>query len=232
MYTSGIEANQDTSADSSPKLLSRIKQLYDARKPLPSTDELRKPGRFCVFPSERCQLFGASRLRGDSIAMTGTAEHHFLAAFVATLPKLRTLSIWSPYYGLLELATLVGMILRVTHLETIYMQSVDDEIFAQLRQAAQKRIWQHESTKQALRKLAWAPCLVDKGEVRFTVDLDEGKTSPDGLSRNSTQFFIVLRATAQVQISAIKGYLDRKVQFSTNVQVALNFMDHFLRQWS
>ncbi|KAG6298917.1 hypothetical protein E4U45_004791 [Claviceps purpurea] len=107
-----------------------------------------------------------------------------------------------------------------------------------------KKIWQHESTKQALqkcmyqrwnfddRKLAWAPCLVDKGEVRFTVDLDEGKTSPDGLSRNSTQFFIVPRATAQVQISAIKGYLDRKVQFSTNVQVALNFMDHFLRQWS
>ncbi|CCE32575.1 uncharacterized protein CPUR_06435 [Claviceps purpurea 20.1] len=69
MYTSGIEANQDTTANSSPKLLSRIKQLYDARKPLPSTDELRKPGRFCVFPSERCQLFGASRLRGDSIAM-------------------------------------------------------------------------------------------------------------------------------------------------------------------
>ncbi|KAG6270682.1 hypothetical protein E4U48_003717 [Claviceps purpurea] len=79
-----------------------------------------------------------------------------------------------------------------------------------------KKIWQHESTKQALRKLAWARCLVDKGEVRFTVDLDEGKTSPDGLSRNSTQFFIVLRATAQVQISAIKGYLYRKVQFSTN----------------
>ncbi|KAG6217207.1 hypothetical protein E4U34_004715 [Claviceps purpurea] len=28
-----------------------------------------------------------------------------------------------------------------------------------------KKIWQHESTKQALRQLAWAPCLVDKGEV-------------------------------------------------------------------
>ncbi|KAG6045228.1 hypothetical protein E4U39_002591 [Claviceps sp. Clav50 group G5] len=106
-----------------------------------------------------------------------------------------------------------------------------------------KKIWQHESTKQALqnfmyqkwifdgRKLAWAPCLVDKGEMRFTVDLDEGKTSPDESSRNSTQFLIVLRATTQVQISAIRGYLDRKVQFNTSVQVALNFMDHLLRQW-
>ncbi|KAG6072647.1 hypothetical protein E4U15_006853, partial [Claviceps sp. LM218 group G6] len=77
-------------------------------------------------------------------------------------------------------------------------------------------------------KLAWAPCLVDMGEIRFTVDLDEGKTSADGPSRNSysTQFFIVLRATAQVQISAIRGYLilDRKVQFNTSVQVALNFI--------
>ncbi|KAG5957599.1 hypothetical protein E4U58_005767 [Claviceps cyperi] len=66
-------------------------------------------------------------------------EHHPLVEFVATFPNLRTLSIWSPYYGLPELAALVGMILKVTHLETIYMLSVDDEIFAQLRQTAQKR---------------------------------------------------------------------------------------------
>ncbi|KAG6237720.1 hypothetical protein E4U25_002418 [Claviceps purpurea] len=112
-----------------------------------------------------------------------------------------------------------------------------------VKSALMKKIWQHESTKQALqkymyqkwifdgRKLAWAPCLVDKSEIRFTVDLDEGKKSPDRPSRNTNQFFIVLRATAQVQISAIRGYLDRKVQFNTSVQVALNFMDHLLRQW-
>ncbi|KAG5957602.1 hypothetical protein E4U58_005763 [Claviceps cyperi] len=63
-------------------------------------------------------------------------EYHPLAEFVATFPNLRTLSIWSPYYGLPELARLVGMILRVTHLETIYMLFVGDEAFAQLRQAA------------------------------------------------------------------------------------------------
>ncbi|KAG6264982.1 hypothetical protein E4U47_006588 [Claviceps purpurea] len=112
-----------------------------------------------------------------------------------------------------------------------------------VKSALMKKIWQHESTKQALqrfmyqkwifdgRKLAWAPCLVDEGEIRFTVDLDEGKKSPDGPSRNTNQFLIVLRATTQVQISAIRGYLDRKVQFNTSVQVALNFMDHLLRQW-
>ncbi|CCE30439.1 uncharacterized protein CPUR_04287 [Claviceps purpurea 20.1] len=66
-------------------------------------------------------------------------EHHPLAEFVATFPNLRTLSIWSPYYGLPELARLVGMILRVTHLETIYMLSVGDEAFAQLRQAARNQ---------------------------------------------------------------------------------------------
>ncbi|KAG6298431.1 hypothetical protein E4U09_000824, partial [Claviceps aff. purpurea] len=97
-----------------------------------------------------------------------------------------------------------------------------------VKSALMKKIWQHESTKQALqkymyqkwifdgRKLAWAPCLVDKSEIRFTVDLDEGKKSPDGPSRNTNQFFIVLRATTQVQISAIRGYLDRKVQFNTS----------------
>ncbi|KAG6053290.1 hypothetical protein E4U32_007725, partial [Claviceps aff. humidiphila group G2b] len=110
-----------------------------------------------------------------------------------------------------------------------------------VKSALMKKIWQHESTKHALqkytyqnwifdgRKLAWAPCLVDNGEIRFTVDLDEGTTSPDGPSRNSNQFSIVLRATTQVQISAIRGYLDRKVQFNTSVQVALNFINHLLR---
>ncbi|KAG6103770.1 hypothetical protein E4U14_006116 [Claviceps sp. LM454 group G7] len=83
-----------------------------------------------------------------------------------------------------------------------------------VKSALMKKIWQHESTKQALqeymyqnwlfdgRKLAWAPCLVDKGEIRFTV-----------------------------QISVIREYLDGKVRFNTSVQVALNFMDHLLRQW-
>ncbi|KAG6053508.1 hypothetical protein E4U32_007534 [Claviceps aff. humidiphila group G2b] len=83
-----------------------------------------------------------------------------------------------------------------------------------VKSALMKKIWQHESTKQALqeymyqnwlfdgRKLAWAPCLVDKGEIRFTV-----------------------------QISVIREYLDGKVRLNTSVQVALNFMDHLLRQW-
>ncbi|CCE31780.1 uncharacterized protein CPUR_05635 [Claviceps purpurea 20.1] len=66
-------------------------------------------------------------------------DYHPLAEFVASFPNLRTLSIWSPYYGLPELARLVGMILRVTHLETIYMLFVNDEAFTQLRQAARNQ---------------------------------------------------------------------------------------------
>ncbi|KAG6012482.1 hypothetical protein E4U43_007782 [Claviceps pusilla] len=106
-----------------------------------------------------------------------------------------------------------------------------------------KKIWTHDATKQALqnytyakwifdgRKLAWAPGLVDKGELRFTVNLDDGKKPSQAPPRNSNQFFVTLRATAEVQIAALKGYLDRKIQFNTSVQVALNFMDHLLRQW-
>ncbi|KAG6158211.1 hypothetical protein E4U11_004825 [Claviceps purpurea] len=66
-------------------------------------------------------------------------DYHPLAEFVASFPNLRTLSIWSPYYGLPELARLVDMILRVTHLETIYMLFVNDEAFTQLRQAARNQ---------------------------------------------------------------------------------------------
>ncbi|KAG6027619.1 hypothetical protein E4U41_000880 [Claviceps citrina] len=106
-----------------------------------------------------------------------------------------------------------------------------------------KKIWAHAATKQALqkyayakwifdgRKLAWAPGLVDNRELRFTVDLDEGKRPPGEPVRDSARFFVTLRATAEVQIAALKGYLDRKMQFNTSVQVALNFMDHLLRQW-
>ncbi|KAG5948403.1 hypothetical protein E4U53_006296 [Claviceps sorghi] len=105
-----------------------------------------------------------------------------------------------------------------------------------------KKIWAHDATKQALqkytyakwlfdgRKLAWAPGLVDKGELRFTVDLDQGRSS-NARPRQSNQFLVILKATTEVQVGALKGYLDRKIQFNTSVQVALNFMDHLLRQW-
>ncbi|KAG6313802.1 hypothetical protein E4U22_000636, partial [Claviceps purpurea] len=44
-----------------------------------------------------------------------------------------------------------------------------------------KKIWQHESTKQALRQLAWAPCLVDKGEGFFNVPVDNLYAEPSVL---------------------------------------------------
>ncbi|TWU78208.1 hypothetical protein ED733_007930 [Metarhizium rileyi] len=106
-----------------------------------------------------------------------------------------------------------------------------------------KKIWTNSATKAALqkyqykmwifdgRKLAWAPGKVDRGELRFTVDLDEGKRPPGAPAREGARFHVTLRATTEVQVGAIHGYLDRKIQFNTNVQVALNFMDHLLRQW-
>lgn len=106
-----------------------------------------------------------------------------------------------------------------------------------------KKIWTNSATKAALqkysyemwifdgRKLAWAPGKVDRGELRFTVDLDEGKRPQGAPVRDGARFHVTLRATTEVQVSAIRGYLDHKVQFNSGVQVALNFLDHLLRQW-
>ncbi|KAF4508562.1 hypothetical protein G6O67_004923 [Ophiocordyceps sinensis] len=112
-----------------------------------------------------------------------------------------------------------------------------------------KKIWAHETTKQALarynypmwifdgRKLAWAAVLLDRGEVRFTVDLDHGKrppgatTRPPGATTRDNKFLICIRQTTTVNMSALQGYLDQKMSFNTSVQVALNFIDHLIRQF-
>ncbi|PHH72721.1 hypothetical protein CDD80_4302 [Ophiocordyceps camponoti-rufipedis] len=106
-----------------------------------------------------------------------------------------------------------------------------------------KKIWSHEATKQALskykfeawlfdgRKLAWAPAQVDRGEVRYQVDLDEGRKPPaSGTRRDNNKFFVSIRQTTVVNMSALQGYLQQKISFNTSVQTAMNFIDHLLRQ--
>lgn len=106
-----------------------------------------------------------------------------------------------------------------------------------------KKIWTHETTKRALakynypmwifdgRKLAWAAVLLDRGEARFAVDLDDGKRPPGAPAREGSKFLISIRATATVNMSALQGYLDQRMAFNTSVQVTLNFIDHLLRQY-
>lgn len=77
-------------------------------------------------------------------------------------------------------------------------------------------------------KLAWAPVQVGRGEIRVKVDLDEGR--PEG-KREGSQFYVTLRQTTEIEISALQSYLEQKSQFNTPVQEALNFLDHLLRQW-
>ena len=77
-------------------------------------------------------------------------------------------------------------------------------------------------------KLAWAPTLVDRGEVRVHVDLNEGREQP---SRQDSNFYVTLRKTTQIQVSILQGYLDRRVQFTSQVQETMNFLDHLIRQW-
>lgn len=105
-----------------------------------------------------------------------------------------------------------------------------------------KKIWEHPTFKAALQKynynmwicdgnkLAWSPSLVDRGEIRMTVDLDEGKTQQK-VSRQGNTFHVTLRKTTEVQMGALQGYLEQKIQFNNAVNEALNFVDHLIRQW-
>lgn len=106
-----------------------------------------------------------------------------------------------------------------------------------------KKIWTHEATKRALgpykyqmwlfdgKKLAWAATLVDRGELRFQVDLDEGKAPPGSGPREGGRFLITIRQTIQVDMTAIQTYLQKKASFDSNVLEAMNFMDHLIRQY-
>ncbi|EGX96643.1 eukaryotic translation initiation factor 2C 2 [Cordyceps militaris CM01] len=110
-----------------------------------------------------------------------------------------------------------------------------------------KKIWEHSTFKAALQKynyemwicdgnkLAWSPALVDRGELRFTVNLDEGRPQaqkqPSKPPRQSNVFHVTLRKTTEVQMSALKGYLEQRIQFNNAVNEALNFVDHLIRQW-
>ncbi|KAG6163698.1 hypothetical protein E4U11_001721 [Claviceps purpurea] len=66
-------------------------------------------------------------------------EDHFVARFLATFPNLRTLSIECEFYHLADYVSCLLQILRLTHLETMYMRLVDDEACAQVRQAARNK---------------------------------------------------------------------------------------------
>ncbi|OAQ99960.1 hypothetical protein LLEC1_05719 [Akanthomyces lecanii] len=112
------------------------------------------------------------------------------------------------------------------------------------KSAILKKIWGHPTFKAALQrynyemwicdgnKLAWSPALVDRGELRFTVNLDEGRPQAQQRApRQSNQFHVTLRKTTEVQMSALKGYLEQRIQFNNAVNEALNFVDHLIRQW-
>lgn len=107
-----------------------------------------------------------------------------------------------------------------------------------------KKIWAHKATQEKLapfkgkwwlhdgKKLAWAPALIERGELRFIVDLDEGQPGRSGGKRNKGgEFLVTIRHTTEVKVSALRGYLDHKMSFNNTVQEALNFLDHLVRQW-
>lgn len=106
-----------------------------------------------------------------------------------------------------------------------------------------KKIWVHPSFRNALnnynypmwisdgKALAWAPALVDRNEIRVKVDLDEAQRPAGAPIRPGAVFHVTLRKTTEIQMAVLRGYLERRIQFNNNVQEALNFMDHLIRQW-
>ncbi|KAI5462319.1 Piwi domain-containing protein [Mariannaea sp. PMI_226] len=106
-----------------------------------------------------------------------------------------------------------------------------------------KKLWAHPKLQAQLRpykgdkwlfdgkKLAWAPVLVERGEIRCKVDLDEGKRPPDAKPRPGADFLVTIRKTTEVKVAALQGYLEHKISFNNTVQEALNFLDHLVRQW-
>ena len=80
------------------------------------------------------------------------------------------------------------------------------------------------------KSLAWSSVLLDRGELRVKVNLDENSHTPNNKPRTGNEFFVIIRQSAIVDLSVLQGYLDRKIQFSSKVQEALNFIDHLIRQ--
>ncbi|KAG5951921.1 hypothetical protein E4U58_001017 [Claviceps cyperi] len=61
-----------------------------------------------------------------------------LPQFLATFPKLRTLSPFSTFYGEKEMAKVVHKILKVTHLQTVYTY-LDDKDLRWLEKVARSK---------------------------------------------------------------------------------------------
>jgi eukaryotic translation initiation factor 2C len=79
------------------------------------------------------------------------------------------------------------------------------------------------------KKLAWAAVPLNRNEVRCQVDLDKARR-PEGVEpRPEAIFRVTIRQTKKIQMSAIRGYLEGKTDFTNTVREAMNFFDHLLR---
>ncbi|KAF6828905.1 eukaryotic translation initiation factor 2c [Colletotrichum plurivorum] len=83
------------------------------------------------------------------------------------------------------------------------------------------------------RKLAWSPVLINRGEERLLIDLDEGLPPPKAGSkpRKENKFHFVMRKTKEVHLAALEAYLTGKMDWDNSVLEAMNFLDHLVRQF-
>jgi eukaryotic translation initiation factor 2C len=77
--------------------------------------------------------------------------------------------------------------------------------------------------------LAWSQTRVDR-EVRMLVDMDkeQGRETRSG---KSNEHRVVVRLTATIAFDKLDAYLRNGVSFDKDILVAINFLDHLLREW-
>ncbi|SPO05231.1 related to argonaute like post-transcriptional gene silencing protein QDE-2 [Cephalotrichum gorgonifer] len=101
-----------------------------------------------------------------------------------------------------------------------------------------KKVWNNPKVQQLLKdtgaqmflydnnKLAWSTKLVQKGELRCKVDLDEGRPN----NRGTNEFFFRMKHTTTIEFTPLLAYLQGKIGWSNAILECMNFLDHLVRQ--
>lgn len=65
--------------------------------------------------------------------------------------------------------------------------------------------------------------------VRVDLDKEKGREPREG-HEDDNKWNVTFRQTTVVKMSSIRGFLDKRMEFSNDVYEAINFLDHVLRQ--
>ncbi|MCJ1470295.1 hypothetical protein MMC07_008940 [Pseudocyphellaria aurata] len=100
-----------------------------------------------------------------------------------------------------------------------------------------RSVWASKKVKQELgngfifdgNKIGWS--MTDfKNEISLVVDLDQERAFTPRPGRQPNEHRVSIRKTNAVNLAALQGYLDGRMQFNNTVLEAITFLDHLLRE--